>query len=93
MKTPEITKRQMENKNNIHGLVDNRISQCDEGCEKRGKRNLVLLGIVFIMLFLAGYFINPSILRNVWLIASGTFAVITGLFLFLVQVRIVSLKC
>jgi hypothetical protein len=93
MKTPEILNEKMENKNSIQDLADNRVCQCDEDCQKRGKRNLVLLGLVFIMLFLAGYFINPGILRDVWLIASGTLAVINGLLLFMIQVRIVSLKC
>ena len=83
----------MENNQTLQDLMENRVSECDEDCQKKGKRNLVLLSLVFIMLFLAGYFINPSILRNVWLIASGTLAVITGLLLFLVQVRVVSLKC
>jgi protein-S-isoprenylcysteine O-methyltransferase Ste14 len=86
-------KDQMEYKNQLHDLLDNRVSECDKECQKKGKRNLVLLSLVFIMLFVAGYLINPSILRNVWLIASGTLAVIAGLLLFLVQVRIVSLKC
>ena len=83
----------MENNNTIQDLADNRVCQCDEECRKRGKRNLGLLSLVFIMLFVAGYFIDPGILRNVWLIASGTLAVINGLFLFMIQVRIVSLKC
>lgn len=83
----------MENNQTLQDLMENRVSECDEDCQKKGKRNLVLLSLVFIMLFVAGYFINPSILRNVWLIASGTLAVITGLLLFLVQVRVVSLKC
>jgi protein-S-isoprenylcysteine O-methyltransferase Ste14 len=93
MKTPEIMKDQLENMNTIHDLADNRVSACDENCRKKGKRNLVLLSLIFIMLFMAGYFINPITLRKVWLIASGTLAVIAGLLLFLVQVRIVSLKC
>lgn len=83
----------MENNQTLQDLMENRVSECDEDCQKKGKRNLVLLSLVFIMLFVAGYFINPSILKNVWLIASGTLAVITGLLLFLVQVRVVSLKC
>jgi len=83
----------MENNHALQDLIDNRVSECDEDCQKKGKRNLVLLGLVFVILFVAGYFINPSILRNVWLIASGTLAVITGLLLFLVQVRVVSLNC
>lgn len=93
MKTPEIRKDQLENNNNLHGPADNRVRDCDEDCQNKGKRNLVLLSLVFIVLFVAGYFINPSILRNVWLIASGTFAVSASLLLFLVQVRVVSLKC
>jgi len=93
MKTPEIMKHQMEHKNNLNDLADNRVCQCDQECRKRGKRNLVLLGFVFIVLFVAGYFLDPGILRNVWLIASGTLAVITGLLLFMIQTRIVSLKC
>ena len=93
MKTTEILKDQMENKNTVHDLADNRVSECDEACQKRGKRNLVVFSFVFIMLFVAGYFINPSILRKFWLIASGTLAVITALLLFMIQVRIVSLKC
>jgi hypothetical protein len=93
MKTRKILKHQMENNNTIHDLSDNRASQCDEKCQKRGKRNLVLLSLVFIMLFVAGYFINQVILRNVWLIVSGTLAVISSLLLFMIQVRIFSLKC
>lgn len=93
MKTPEIMNEQMENKNTRQDLADNRVCQCDEDCQKSGKRNLLLLGLVFIILFVAGYFINPGILKKVWLIASGTLAVINGLFLFMIQVRIVSLKC
>lgn len=93
MKAPEKIKHQMENDSTIHDFAENRVCQCDEECQKRGKRNVVLLGLVFIMLFVAGYFIDPGILRNVWLIASGTLAVITGLLLFMIQVRIVSLKC
>ena len=93
MKTPEIMHEEMENKKSSYDPEEIRVAQCDEKCEKRGKRNLVLLGLVFIMLFVAGYFIHPGILKNLWLIASGTLMVITGLLLFLVQVRIVSLKC
>ena len=83
----------MEDNNTIQDLADRRICQCDEECQKRGKRKLVLLGLVFIMFFLAGYLIDPGILRTVWLIASGTLAVIIGLLLFMIQARIVSLKC
>lgn len=93
MKTPEIMKDPMENMHALHDLGDKRESECDDDCQKRGKRNLVLISLVFIMLFVAAYFINPSMLRNVWLIASGTLAVIGGLLLFMIQVRIVSLKC
>ena len=93
MKTPEIMHEQMKYKNSSFDPEEIRVSPCDEKCEKKGKRNLVLLGLVFIMLFVAGYLIHPGILKDIWLIASGTLAVITGLLLFLVQVRIVSLKC
>jgi len=93
MKTPEIMNEPMENKNTKNDLAKEMVSPCDRECEKRGKRNLILLGLVFIILFVAGYFINPGILKNIWLIASGTLAVITGLLLFLVQNSIVSLKC
>ena len=93
MKASEIKKDQMDNRNSLHDPADMRVSECDEECQKRGKRNLVLLSLVFILLFVTGYFIHPGILRNAWLIASGTLAVITGLLLFLVQVRVISLKC
>jgi hypothetical protein len=92
MKKQERSKHQIENNNTKDDLANNRVSQCDEDCQKRGKRNLVILCLVFIMLFVAGYFINPSILRIVWLILSGTLAVISGLFLFMTQVRIISIK-
>jgi len=93
MKTPETIKHQMEVDNTIQDLADTRVCRCDEDCQKRGKRNLVLLGLVFIILFVAGYLIDPGILRTVWLIASGTLAVIIGLLLFMILARIVSLKC
>jgi protein-S-isoprenylcysteine O-methyltransferase Ste14 len=93
MKTSEPTKVQIDDTNTVHELVDMRISECDRECQKRGRRNLVILSLVFIMLLVAGYFIHPGTLRSVWLIASGTLAVITGFFLLLIQVRVISLKC
>lgn len=93
MKKQEISKHYKGTSNPVSGPSDNRGTQCEEDCKKRGKRNLVLLSLGFIMLFAAGYFIHPGILRKVWLIASGTLALVCILFIFMIQVRIVTLKC
>lgn len=93
MKKQERSKHHKGTDNPVSGFSEIRETQCDEDCQKRGKRNLFFFSIGFIMLIAAGYLINPGILRKVWLIVSGTLALVCGLFLLLIQVRIVSLKC
>lgn len=50
-----------------------------ESCRKKARLQLLLFELLLIAAFIAGYFVDPQLLRSFWLVLSGTLIVLTGI--------------
>jgi len=65
-------------KNRSDNLKNYRITKC----RKNILWQFIILESLFFLAFITGYFIDPQLIRAIWLILSGTLFILTGIFFY-----------
>ena len=74
----------MEITQNEQNHFDRQTNLVKKNCRKRLVSYLIYSAVLSLFAFVSGYFIDPLLLRNIWLIASGTMLVLCGIVIYII---------
>ena len=78
----------MEITQNEKNHFDRQTNLVKKNCRKRLVSYLICSAVLSLFAFVSGYFIDPMLLRNIWLIASGTTLVLCGIAIYILYSKI-----
>ena len=78
----------MEIIQNEQNHFDHQNNPVKKNCRKSLVRYLIYSAVISLFAFVSGYFIDPLLLRNIWLIASGTMFVLCGIAIYILYSKI-----